>query len=190
MEKQTFFASDYHWAHKNIISYDKRPFKDELENESEILKRHNSIVTENDDFYFLGDLALMYKKEERERVESLLWQLNGDKHFIKGNHDHKETIAMYKEVGTYLGEQARIILNGVDVTLNHFPMRTWNRSHHGSLHLYGHHHGDIERSPWGRSMDVGIMINNYYPFNWEDIRKKLLAREIMYIKGDHHNGKQ
>jgi calcineurin-like phosphoesterase family protein len=185
--KRTWFASDYHFAHKNIISYDNRPYKDVREMEDDILRRHNNVVGEDDDFYFLGDLAIMYNRTDKDRVESLLWQLNGNKYFIKGNHDHEETRRLYKEVGTYLGEQARITLDGIDVILNHFPMRTWNRSHHGSLHLYGHHHGDIEHTPWGRSMDVGIMLNNYYPFRWDIVRDKLLARDIMYLKGDHHN---
>jgi calcineurin-like phosphoesterase family protein len=189
MEKRTFFSSDYHFQHKNIIRYDNRPFSDLTEMEEQIVKRHNLIVGENDDFYYLGDLGLGYNKRELSRMEELLWRLNGNKYFIKGNHDHKETIRIYEQVGTFLGGQKRIRLDGIDVMLNHFPMRTWDKSHHGSYHLYGHHHGDIERTPWGRSMDVGIMCNNYAPFSWEEVHNILSKREPMIIKGDHHNPK-
>jgi calcineurin-like phosphoesterase family protein len=190
MEKRTFFSSDYHFQHRNILAYDKRPFENISQMEETIVAHHNNIVGENDDFYYMGDVGLGYKKSEMSRIEELLWRLNGNKFYIKGNHDHKEHIRIYERTGTYLGEQKRIVIDTVEIILNHFPLRTWDKSHHGSLHLYGHHHGAIDHTPWGRSMDVGIMRNNYYPFAWEYIAKELLSRDIMYVKGDHHKNRQ
>src|SRR5690606_10093180 len=114
-----------------------------------------------DDFYFLGDFCF------GKNTEEYLKRLNGNKFFIKGNHDKKHTIKLYYKYGTYLGEQGKIKIDDKDIILNHYAMRIWNRSHHGTFQLYGHSHGSLP--PIGRQMDVGIMLNNYYPFNYEDI---------------------
>ena len=63
-------------------------------------------------------------------------------------------------------------------------MRVWNASHHGSWHLYGHSHGSLENNPNGKSMDVFIGNNNYYPYEISDIIKILDKRKIQLI--DHH----
>lgn len=33
-----------------------------------------------------------------------------------------------------------IAVNGVNVSLMHYPMMSWQKSRHGSLHLHGHIH--------------------------------------------------
>lgn len=190
MNKNIWFTSDFHWCHKNILSYDKRPFTDINVHDETIFENLIATVKPGDDLYYLGDLGWFKTKEDLKKVTDWLFKLRAFRKvnlfFIKGNHDHKETIKIYQDVGTYLGEQKRVSIGGTDVILNHFPMRSWNRSHHGSFHLYGHHHGDIEHTPWGRSMDVAINLNNYFPFNWDDIDITLTGREPYILEGDHH----
>ena len=54
-----------------------------------------------------------------------------------------------------------------DLTLCHFAMRVWPRSHHGMLHCYGHSHGKLPG--WGRSMDVGVDTHDFYPYNIDEV---------------------
>lgn len=176
-----FFSSDYHLGHNNILKYDKRPFKDINHHDEAIITNHNEIVKTDDEFYFLGDFSFNDK-----RTEEYLQRINGKKFFIRGNHDSHKTVKLYQKYGIYLDEQIKIVVQKQDIILNHFPARSWNRSHHGAWHLYGHHHGSIEREPWGKSMDVGILLNNYYPFTFEQIKTILDSREIKLMLGDHH----
>lgn len=37
---------------------------------------------------------------------------------------------------------------------SHYAHRTWNRKHHGSIHCFGHSHGNLKEE--GKSIDVGI----------------------------------
>src|SRR5690349_6114561 len=99
-----YFSSDWHLGHANIIKYDNRPFKDVEEMNSVIINNHNSIVKPEDEFYFLGDFCM----GDHSKAEGYLQRINGKKYFIRGNHDKKQTIDLYKQYGTYLGGMAEI----------------------------------------------------------------------------------
>ena len=61
-------------------------------------------------------------------------------------------------------------------------MRVWNASHRGSIHLFGHSHGNLPDH--GKSMDVSADTNNFYPYSIDDIIKKFEKIEIKTV--DHH----
>jgi len=176
---KNFFTTDYHFMHNNVIRYDNRPFENIYHMGEVIVEKHNSIVSNEDHFYYLGDFCVNTNK-----LEEYLSRLSGKKFFIKGNHDKDKHIKIFEKYGEYLGEQKRIHINGQDIVLNHFAMRVWDKHHHGAIHLYGHSHNSLEKFPNGKSMDVFIGNNNYYPYELNDIIKILNKREIQNI--DHH----
>lgn len=178
MTKRTYFSSDFHLDHKNIIKYDNRPFADIHEMNDTILDNHNLIVKSNDDFYFLGDFCFS------NRTEFFLSKLNGNLFFIKGNHDHRDTIKLYEKYGTYLGEQKKIKVNGQEIILNHYSMRVWDKAHHGTWHLYGHSHGSLPDNPNSLSFDVGCMLYNYKPLEFSQI-KEIMSKKT-FVPIDHH----
>lgn len=183
-----YFSSDWHLSHTNVIKYDNRPFKNIGYMDSHIIAEAISVLREGDNFYYLGDFCFN-KAKISEYLETL--SLTGaNLFFIKGNHDYSDTVKLYEKYGTYLGEKySKLVIDDKQVVLDHFANRLWDRSHHGSYHLYGHSHDGLERTPWGRSMDCGIMTSyringNWQPFSWEQIDKILSKREIKLL--DHH----
>lgn len=70
-----YYTADLHLFHKNIISYQNRPFAD--------CEEMHAKVSANDDVYILGDLSFAKSKE----TAGLLRRLAGKKYLIKGNHD-------------------------------------------------------------------------------------------------------
>lgn len=62
--------------------------------------------------------------------------MNGKKILCKGNHDKKYDVKLFAGVYDFL----EIAVNGINVSLMHYPMMSWPKSHHGSLHLHGHIH--------------------------------------------------
>lgn len=185
IEVNYWFMSDPHLGQEIILQYDNRPFKTIAEHDAKILSNIQEVVKPGDQLYIVGDM--FFYKERSGEAERWLKQCPGQKFFIKGNHDYKETIKLYEKYGVYLGEQKRINILGDNIILNHFPMRSWNHSHYGSYHLYGHHHGNIEHEPYGRSRDVCIRLNNFYPFNWvTQLKPELEKREPYCLQGDHH----
>lgn len=84
-KKGTFFISDLHLDHANIIRYGSRPFcKDVKEMNRVLVSNWNLTVANNDVVYYLGDLTF-----GKDRRPSSFWwpRLRGEKTFVKGNHD-------------------------------------------------------------------------------------------------------
>lgn len=151
-----------------------------------------------DNFYYLGDFSLTNPRKT-ESYLATLHSSGANLFFIKGNHDKKDNINLFKRYGIFLGEKKtmKIQHDGKEfvVVLDHFAGRVWDRSHHGSYHLYGHSHDGLDKSGeiWGRSMDAGIMsalrINGEYSlFPFSQIHEILEKRPIKVI--DHHGLKE
>jgi len=175
-----YFSSDYHLGHHNVIKYDNRPFKDIYHMNETIIENHNSRVSNEDEFYFLGDFALC----RYDDMEKYLSRLNGKKFFIKGNHDKKETIRLYQKYGTYLGNLAEIKINNQHIVICHYAMKVWNKSHHGTWHLYGHSHHSLPEDKNSLSFDVGINGWDYMPISFKQIENKMSKKT--YKPKDHH----
>ena len=176
MEKKIYFSSDWHLGHKNVIKYDNRPF-DTVESMNEtIINNYNNIVNDEDDFYFLGDFSF-----DQKRTEEFLSRLKGNLHFIKGNHDYRDTIDLYKQYGKYLGEQTMIKVKEHEIVLNHYTMAVWNKSHHGSWHLYGHSHGNFPENNTALRFDVGCMNFDYKPIEFEEVKLIMSKKDFKPI---------
>jgi calcineurin-like phosphoesterase family protein len=171
---KVWFTADTHFGHGNIIKYCQRPFlsaaelaevradpRGKLRLSAETVRRHddalldaiNSRVDDHDILWVLGDFcwgglveATAYRGRIRCRNVHLVW----------GNHDHRSIRPVFAEAI----EQGMVQVEGQDVWLNHYPMRSWNRSFHGSWHLYGHVHGRLEAEDRERGStlvkDVGV----------------------------------
>lgn len=74
-------------------------------------------------------------------------------------------------------------INKTKIVMSHFSMKVWNKSHKGSIHLYGHSHGSLPGI--GKSMDIGVDTNNLFPYHLDEILNIMSKKDIVYI--DHHN---
>ncbi len=197
--KKTWFTSDTHFGHKNIIKFSNRPFNDENHMNEELIREWNAVVDEEDDVYHMGDVSLCDDK----KTLSILNRLNGRIHLITGNHEKsvlKSEACRKKFVWIKSIHEFYIDINEVDFTvptrnkqqmivLCHYGMRVWNKSHHGSWMLYGHSHDSMEHEQWGRSMDVGVdsayrILGVFRPFSFEEIQKIMETRTHNPV--DHH----
>lgn len=151
-----FFTADQHFGHKNIIKYTNRPFLSVKEMDNEIIKRFNDVVSNNDITIHAGDFTLANKKLAGEYIS----RLNGKHVFLMGSHDRwlKSSHVSYMWENTIYGQP---------LTVCHYAMRTWHRSHYNSWQLYGHSHGKLE--PIGKQWDIGVDNNNFYPLSFEQI---------------------
>ncbi len=211
---KTFFTADTHFGHANIIRYSARPFckptdftgdgndgywvnknvarQRANEMDEGIISIWNSIVSDDDIVYHLGDFCFGHSSF----VIRLLRRLKGKIKFIWGNHD--EPMKAYKTIAhlypdlvgkiEFLGGQAEISINGQEITLNHYAMRVWNKSHHGSWQLYGHSHGSLPDDPHSRSFDVGMDCHGFKPLTFEQV-KAIMDKKI-FQPIDHHGKHQ
>ena len=109
----------------------------------ELVSRHNELVKEDDLVIHCGDFCL---GKNRSKIKKLL---NGRHIFLAGSHDRGEHEIF--ETG----------INGYWVVACHYPLRVWARSHFNSFHVFAHAHRKLD--PIGKSWDVGVDNNNFYP---------------------------
>lgn len=152
-----YYISDLHLFHKNVTdegsNFDNRPFKTLEEMHRVIKERWNSVVTNADDVYILGDLAW----NENEGAIQFVSTLKGKKHLVIGNHDcvtDKRYKQLFVEVVNY--KEIKDNVNGKEyrVVMSHFPFAFWNHQHHyrrdggehkaWAIQLYGHVHNSVE----------------------------------------------
>lgn len=159
-----WFVSDNHFQHQNIIKFANRPFSDVIEMNSVMIDNHNKLIKQNDIVYCLGDFSFCNPMQ-------FLKCLNGKWHLIRGNHDHKRAINYFESVKDVYG----LTVGKNYFWLSHFPHYSWNKSFHGSFHLFGHVHSKF--SGIGKSMDVGVDTNNFYPYHIDEVIEILSKKE-------------
>lgn len=169
----TFFTSDLHFHHKNIIQFCNRPFGSVEHMNETLIQNWNTVVGEKDHIWMLGDFSFGSVSE----TENILKRLKGHKHLIVGNHDRKGKAEKlfnhdwYKYfVDRY--DYLSIKLNDYKLVLCHFPFSSWERNH---IHLHGHLHSTPDNyTPFYMRYDVGVDLNKYAPISLEDAVEKSL----------------
>ncbi len=137
-----YFIADLHFGHKNALAFDDRPFRTIEENDEELIRRWNSVVTADDEVWVLGDVSWLPPKP----TVAILDRLNGVKNLITGNHDknlckNQAFCERFAEITPYKEIHIR---KGTGVVLSHYPIPCFNRHFSGWYHLYGHVHQSAE----------------------------------------------
>ena len=167
--KRRFYTSDTHFFHNNIIKYCSRPFKDTEEMNEALIKNWNDAVGKHDEVWFLGDLCFGPVAD----MANILRRLNGEKHWILGNHDKVKTVNALAKHFKSFGHYAEVY-EGTDlVVMSHYPMQSWNRSHHGSYMFHGHCHGSIKHAAGSKIYDVGVDSLEYRPMTFSEITNRV-----------------
>lgn len=160
-----WFTADTHFGHASIIRFCKRPFSSVEDMDETLIHRWNERVKPGDVVWHLGDFAFHKSKEQ---LITLFNRLNGDKCLITGNHDHTDTRRL---LWTNIKALTTLNLDKMPIVLCHYGMRVWDRSHHGSVHLYGHSHNTLPGD--NQSLDVGVDCWDFRPVNIDEIRARL-----------------
>ena len=169
-----WYTADFHLFHNNIINYCDRPFANIWDMHDAIVNGVNVTIEPNDELFILGDVSFY-----ADKVIPILEAMNGQKHFIIGNHDARKMQRWdgWKSVNHYLEIKDR----GQLVVLCHYPIESWRRMSYGAIHLHGHRHGnrpegrENDECPWGFRVDVGVDPWRFRPVNLDILTQKWLA---------------
>jgi calcineurin-like phosphoesterase family protein len=178
----TFFTSDTHFGHANILKFQpvSRPQHTVEEMDRHLIEAWQSVVKPSDRVFHLGDFAFA----QEARIINILDQLPGQKFLIRGNHDHKmnsdKVCAKFGWVRDYHEDK----IDGQSLTMCHFPMMVWNKSHYGAFMLHGHCHGNLRYPFAAKILDVGVDNVGFTPITMDQVKQIMARKPISLI--DHH----
>ena len=144
-----FFTADTHFGHARIVELCHRPFATVQEMDAALIANWNAVVGPADLVYHVGDFSFA-------KPGPYLDRLNGRIYLVTGNHDRRRLNQAAKARFACVTPYAEVSVEGQDITLCHYALRVWNKSHHGAWHLYGHSHGTLPDDPRALSLDVGV----------------------------------
>ena len=150
---KVFFSSDAHFGDHRVLNIRSRPFSCVSEMNDVMIARWNARVSTDDEIWHLGDFASGLKV-----AHAVFSRLNGRKHLVTGNNDSRGICALsWQSVQAY----AEINVQNTMLVLCHYPFRSWNGMHRGSVNLHGHSHGRL--AAMKRQFDVGVDAHGFEP---------------------------
>ena len=171
-----FVTSDLHFSHDREFVWKVRGFNSVQEMNEAYIKRWNSVVSDDDDVYVLGDLML----GPNEIGINCLKQLKGRIHIACGNHDTPTRRSLYLEQPNVWSLEWAFMLpyKKYHFFMTHFPCMTGNLEKESlkqmTLNLYGHTHQKTnfyEDRPY--MYHVGVDSHNGYPVLLDDIIQEM-----------------
>lgn len=155
-----WFTSDNHFGHFNIIKYTGRPHVSVLEMETDMITKWNERVSKDDIVYHLGDFSLYGENV----VSAVLNKLNGNIVLIKGNHDRKRVLSLFKEVYSSL----YLVYGEYLIEMVHNPQ---NACLDADFVFCGHvHEAWKERTIKNKKVyNVGVDVRGFMPVSFEEI---------------------
>jgi calcineurin-like phosphoesterase family protein len=97
---------------------------------------------------------------------------------VWGNHDkplrkNRQLVAKrFRAAGDILK-----VNEGSGIILCHYALRTWDQSHRGRYHLYGHSHGSLPDDETMLSFDVGVDCTNFFPLNFDEVKDRMASKK-------------
>lgn len=161
-----FYWADPHFGQHDVA--EERGFASPDEHDDYLIARWCETVTDGDEIWILGDLAL----SSPDRALEIIRYLPGTPHLVWGNHDRGHPMhqdaerqhSRYLDVFASASVTAIHTIGGQDVTLSHFPYREDSRTQdryrqhrpkdEGRWLIHGHVHDEFAVE--GRQINVGV----------------------------------
>lgn len=185
--EHTFFTSDTHFNHANIIKFCNRPFKDVEQMNDVMIANWNSVIGKDDTVFHLGDFCLGGAAEWTK----ILDRLNGKIYLIMGNHDLKNIRQGFISRFEHVAMQIRIEIGKKRIYLCHYPFLCFEGSYKDDVwQLFGHVHTRRSNSGidagrlqylYPTQYDVGVDNNNFTPVSFGQV-KRIIDKQVEQSK--------
>ena len=172
--EHTFFTSDTHFNHANIIRFCNRPFKDVEQMNEVMIANWNRVIGTDDTVFHLGDFCLGGAAEWTK----ILDRLNGKIYLILGNHDLKNIRQGFIDKFEHVAMQMHIEIGKQKIYLCHYPFLCFEGGYKDVWQLFGHVHSrnnntgnDAKRLQYlyPTQYDVGVDNNDFRPVSYEQV---------------------
>ena len=177
-----YFTADSHFNHTNIIKFCNRPFKSVEQMNETLIANWNSVISEDDIVFHLGDFCLGGAAEWTK----LLDRLNGKIYLILGNHDLKNFRQGFIQRFEHVALQMFITVDKQKMYLSHYPFLCFEGGYNDVWQPFGHVHTrknntgiDAERLQYlyPTQYDVGVDNNDFKPVSFNEV-KAIINRQV------------
>ena len=185
--EHTFFTSDTHFNHANIIKFCNRPFKDVEQMNDVMIANWNSVIGKDDTVFHLGDFCLGGAAEWTK----ILDRLNGKIYLIMVNHDLKNIRQGFISRFEHVAMQMRIEIGKKRIYLCHYPFLCFEGVYKDDVwQLFGHVHTRRSNSGidagrlqylYPTQYDVGVDNNNFTPVSFGQV-KRIIDKQVEQSK--------
>lgn len=180
-----WFTADTHFGHANIVKYCQRPFETVQEMDHALIERWNERVQPDDVVWHLGDFCFGGKEEAKgyfARLNGVIRVLYLPWHHDKSWGDRSEQVYCGTRSGHVMLMGPLEVVKVPEImlptgrghmvfTLSHYPLRTWDRSFDGGLHLFGHEHNRLPVLEGAIDVGVDNPFCNFGPVALKDVLK-------------------
>lgn len=178
-----WLTSDLHLNHLNILKYEpkSRPFSTVEEMNEAIISNWNKVVNHEDTVYVLGDLCMGTLEDAKAAVS----RLNGHIILVRGNHDTRKRLELYREMGIEIRDIVYIPYKGRFFILCHFPIaneefiKMVRKDNSEVVNLYGHIHSNAPKGYVDGTYHVGMDTNDLTPISLDQVWSECWPEEIM-----------
>lgn len=171
MTPETWLISDTHFGHHNIINFCDRP----QNHEDVMMVNWANTVGWNDTILHLGDVAFG-KKQNIYTWAQRIAELPGQKYLIKGNHDHSNSMKIYKSMFEIVKPFVQEF-SDVKFLFSHYPDE--HISDEWDINIHGHIHNNPLQGDFSPMVDldkiyenVSVEVINYTPIKLSSILSK------------------
>ena len=176
--EHTFFTSETHFNHENIIGFCNRPFKDVEQMNETLVMNWNKVIGTDDTVFHIGDFCLSGAAEWIKVLD----RLNGKIYLILGNHDLRIIRQGFAQRFEHIAMQMHIKVGKQRIYLSHYPFLCFEGSYKNVWQLFGHVHTrknntgiDAGRLQYlyPTQYDVGVDNNDFMPVSFEQVKRKI-----------------
>lgn len=173
MTHNSFFISDTHFGHANILTFKRddgtplRSFASIEEHDEVLVQRWNEVVRPQDKVYHLGDVVI------NRRCLPVIGRLNGKKRLVRGNHDIFKTSEYLPYFDEILAYRAFVKEGFIcsHIPLHPDSVERWQCNVHG--HTHARKMMTEEPRPDHRYLCVSVEQTDYRPVPMEWILERI-----------------
>lgn len=167
-----YFISDPHFGHRNVLSFESRPFESVEEMDQTIIDNVIQTINSNDIVFWLGDMY--FSNSERRTEIATQLTVKGRHIVILGNHDRGRVSN---------GQFLRLGFNPVkmhkfnEFILTHEPLSLANLLYLQDQGIRANVHGHLHHREEGLDPNLyccfSVERTNYKPIPYEEVRMRL-----------------
>jgi calcineurin-like phosphoesterase family protein len=178
---QIFFTADTHFGHNKAVNYVHngikiRPWSTVDSQDQTIIDKWNSLVSDDDIVYHMGDVYDTSIKYQR-----WLEKLKGKKILIKGNLDTNDSASYLKYFDEVYDITHKVCFGEHKFLLSHnYVSIDLLNEYECAVNVHGHLHSDCVQDP--RYFCVSQERTNFCPITLENLCLAIKENQIKYIK--------